>query len=337
MAVAMPEWLEGARLAPSAHNTQPWRFRPASRGCFRVGWDPARTLPAGDPGNRDLHLALGGAVEGAVIAAAGSGRRLRFTAGLDAGSRVVGELQELGGRPRADQSSQAHWLGRRQTARTPHLPVPLPGELLDSLRRQADAAGCRLSLVQDRPSVRRLASLTGKAGASQFADPEVHAELWRWLRLDPRDPGYFRDGLTAECLNLHGLGLALARESLPPRRMSRLVRLRLHRLLALDGVLLARRSAGLCLLTVPAGAPEELVEAGRLLLRLWLAATRAGFSAHPVSALLDCPATVAPALRVFGAEAEVPAALFRLGACPPVARAPRLPIQEMVEADAGGS
>jgi hypothetical protein len=184
-------------------------------------------------------------VEGAVIAAAGSGRRLRFTAGLDAGSRVVGELQELGGRPRADQSSQAHWLGRRQTARTPHLPVPLPGELLDGLRRQADAAGCRLSLVQDRPSVRRLASLTGKAGASQFADPEVHAELWRWVRLDPRDPGYFRDGLTAECLNLHGLGLALARESLPPRRMSRLVRLRLHRLLALDAVLLARRSAGL--------------------------------------------------------------------------------------------
>src|ERR1700730_8197219 len=88
---------------------------------------------------------------------------------------------------------------------------------------------------------------------------------------------------------------------------------------------------------VPAGAPEELVEPGRLLLRLWLAATRAGFSAHPVSALLDCPGTVAPALRVFGAEAEVPAALFRLGACPPVARAPRLPIQEMVEADAGGS
>jgi hypothetical protein len=335
MAVALPEWLEGARLAPSAHNTQPSRFRPASRGYFRVGWDPARVLPAGDPGNRDLHLALGAAVEGAVIAAAGSGRRLRFTPGLDAGSRVVGELHELRGRPSAEQSSQAHWLGRRQTARTPHLPVPLPDELLDTLKRQADAAGCRLSVVQDRPSVRRLASLSGQAGASQFADPEVQAELWRWLRLDPGDPGYFRDGLTAECLNLHGLSLALARESLPPHRMRRLVRVRLHRLLALDAVLLVRRSAGLCLLTVPAGTPEDLVAAGRLLLRLWLAATRAGFSAHPISPLLDCPGTVGPALRVFGAEAEVPAALFRLGACPPAARSPRLPVEEMVETDAG--
>jgi hypothetical protein len=183
--------------------------------------------------------------------------------------------------------------------------------------------------------VRRLASLSGQAGASQFADPEVQAELWRWLRLDPGDPGYFRDGLTAECLNLHGLSLALARESLPPHRMRRLVRVRLHRLMALDAVLLVRRSAGLCLLTVPAGTPEDLVAAGRLLLRLWLAATRAGFSAHPISPLLDCPATVGPALRVFGAEAEVPASLFRLGACPPAARSPRLPVEEMVETDAG--
>ena len=59
-------------------------------------------------------------------------------------------------------------------------------------------------------------------------------------------------------------------------------------------------------------------------------------AALPVSALPDCPATVGPALSVFGAEGEVPAALFRLGACPPVARAPRLPIEEMVEPDGGG-
>lgn len=37
--------------APSAHNTQPWRLR-YERWAVTVGWDPADTLPAGDPTGR---------------------------------------------------------------------------------------------------------------------------------------------------------------------------------------------------------------------------------------------------------------------------------------------
>ena len=134
----------------------------------------------------------------------------------------------------------------------------------------------------------------------------MQAELWHWLRLDPTDPAYERDGLTADCLNLHGATLAAARLTMPPARMRRLARLRLHHLLAIDTQQVVRQSAALCLLTAPSLERDTLVETGRALLRLWLIAAGAGLTTHPVSALLDCAATVGPAVAVFGAAGECP-------------------------------
>ncbi|RQX56745.1 nitroreductase, partial [Micromonospora chalcea] len=68
--------------APSAHNTQPWRLR-YERWAITVGWDPADTLPAGDPTGRDLRLSLGAFVETCLIVAADAGLRLDWAADHD--------------------------------------------------------------------------------------------------------------------------------------------------------------------------------------------------------------------------------------------------------------
>jgi nitroreductase len=331
MSQPLPAWLAGARMAPSAHNTQPWRFKLLPGGQALVGWDAARTLPAGDPTNRDLYLALGAAIESARLAAAANGHCVRFTARFTASERTLGSLERVGGSPDPTDRQLAECLSARRTARTAHLRRPLPPGLLTSLQREAEAFGCRLHLVLQDLLVGQLATLAAQATAAQFADPGVHAELWHWLRLNPNDPAYHRDGLTADCLNLKGVGLAVARLTMPPRRMRWLVRLRVHHLLAADTALLVRRSTALCLLTVPAAAPIDLVHTGRLLLRLWLIATAAGLSTHPVSALLDCTTTVGRTVSIFNADGETPAAIFRLGATPPVAEAPRLPADELLE------
>ncbi|CAA9566570.1 MAG: hypothetical protein AVDCRST_MAG88-1948, partial [uncultured Thermomicrobiales bacterium] len=70
---ATPAWLDGARVAPSAHNTQPWRFTPLPDGRIAVRWRPERALPVTDPTGRDLYLALGAAVESALLRAAAAG------------------------------------------------------------------------------------------------------------------------------------------------------------------------------------------------------------------------------------------------------------------------
>lgn len=323
-------WLEGARMAPSAHNTQPWRFALKTHRIL-VEWETERMLLAGDPTNRDLYLSLGAAIESACLASARAGVPLTFIPHPESDERTVGFLVPCDDSTDPNDLLLAKSLETRHTARTPHSPQPVPSEVLLSLQEEARRGNCTLYVMVEREGIHRLARLAQQATASQFADAAIHAELWQWLRLDAKAPAYQRDGLTADCLNLRGASLTLARLTLPPTRMRWLRRFGLHHLLARDTQWTVQRSASLCLLTALSPSRVDLVQTGRVLMRLWLMAAAAGLSTHPVSALLDCSTTVVPTLAVFGAEQETPASLFRLGPTPAVARAPRLPAEELLE------
>ena len=329
--VDVPEWLEGARLAPSAHNTQPWRFRPLSGGTIEVRWDPQRTLPAGDPTNRDLFLSLGATVEAARLRSTAAGRPLAFVPSQSGSQLSIGRLVPDGNEPSPDDLRLAQSLATRHTARVSHAKTTVSPDVIAALTAEAARYGCDLSVVTDRRSVKRLAALARRATAALYADSIVHEELWRWLRLEPADPAYRRDGLTADTLDLHGIALRGARLVLPPTHMRRLVPLGFHHLLALDTQRVVRASASLCLLTASSSERTTIVHAGQCLMRLWLAADVAGLSTHPISALLDCADTVQPTLDVFNRRGAIPASIFRLGACPPVPRAPRLEPSELLE------
>ncbi|MBV8030312.1 MAG: nitroreductase family protein, partial [Betaproteobacteria bacterium] len=57
-----------ARLAPSAQNSQPWKFV-AGNAEIDVFADEERALPAADSDRRELHISLGCAIEALRIAA----------------------------------------------------------------------------------------------------------------------------------------------------------------------------------------------------------------------------------------------------------------------------
>jgi hypothetical protein len=333
--MSLPSWLSGARSAPSAHNTQPWHFVPVgplADGRVAVRWKAQRTLPVADPTSRDLFISLGAAVESACLRALAEGTPLRFEAAPDdaVAERTVGWLtpDDAAGQPDPADLALAAVLDRRQTARGPHLPGPVPADVRDSLAAEAVRCGRRLQIATDRPTIHALAKLAGQATALLFADEGVHRELWQWLRLDPADPAYQRDGLTADCLELSGAALWLARQLMPPARMRWLSRTGLHAVLAGDTARVARDSAAICLLSAPALDPATLVETGRVLQRLWLLAATAGLTTHPLSALLDRPETAGQVSVLFGEEA-FPAAIFRLGYSSPAARSPRLPLDQL--------
>ena len=330
---APPAWLRGARTAPSAHNTQPWRFAPLQDGRIGVGWAPERALPVGDPTCRDLRLSLGAAVESARLHSLAEGVAFSFEPAPPDAQNTVGWLvpDARAGPPDPADLALAAALDRRQTARGGHLPRAVPVSVREALIAEAARADRQLQIATDRPTVRRLATLAGQATAALFADDAVHAELWQWLRLDPTDPAYQRDGLTADCLELSGPTRWLAHQTMPPSRMRWLSRLGLHHLLASDTARVARQSAAICLLTTPRWDRDALVATGRLLQRLWLLAATTGLTTHPLSALLDCAETAGPTIAAFGPPAEEhPAAVFRLGFAPPAARSPRLPLDEIV-------
>lgn len=332
-----PAWLVGARTAPSAHNTQPWRFTPLPDGTIAVSWEAARALPISDPTRRDLYLGLGAAIEAACLQAGASDEPIRFIPApeWDGGQSSIGHLDPDQGPCRAADLELARWLPERQTARLPYQAGYLPAGAAERLEEEAERCGHSLLLVQAQEGRKRLSSLAVAATKEQFADSAIHAELWQWLRLDPKDPAYRRDGLTADCLGLTALVRPIARALLHPKRMEWLARHGVHGLLATDTGKVVLHAGALCLLTAPEDSPVAVIQAGRTLLRLWLLAASEGLQTHPVSALLDSQTIRGEACAVFGLPAgQRPLALFRLGRSPAVVpRAPRLPADELLRSD----
>ncbi|MDX3805186.1 MAG: nitroreductase family protein, partial [Bosea sp. (in: a-proteobacteria)] len=64
----LEELLAEARLAPSAHNTQPTRWRLLGDDALLLLEDVTRRLPVADPSGHDVRLSHGAAIEGMSLA-----------------------------------------------------------------------------------------------------------------------------------------------------------------------------------------------------------------------------------------------------------------------------
>ncbi|MEQ4304189.1 nitroreductase [Plantactinospora sp. B6F1] len=292
--------------APSAHNTQPWRLDYRARE-VRVGWDPADALPAADPSGRDLWLSLGAFVETCLVVAADAGLRVRFVPDHCAEERRVGWLRASASRYRSPFGA-AEVRGRR-THRGRFSAGP-PAGLVAAVDAVAREAGGAVRVVPDADLLARLLRL---ADRRLYADPAVVAELRSWLRLTPGHPAYHADGLTDRCLGLsraEATGLRAALAGYPGLR-----RLGIPRLLAAAAGNPLALGGAVLVLVGPAGTDGTTrVGLGRVLMRVWLTLHAAGVAAHPLSQLIDVPATGDALGATLGVPADRLLHVARVGA-----------------------
>ena len=302
--------------APSAHNTQPWLLEYESDR-IELRFDPLRHLVAGDPTRRDLFLSLGAFVEAVLIAAASEGVGLEFAPEVDVGAARVGTFME--GEIYETSFTPAD-LDRRRTSRLPYSPGRVG---------QDDLAAARAELGPDERlhelEAREIAPLFVAADRHLFDTPPVVRELRSWLRLSKRDPNYERDGLSYECLALSRPEAALFGLALRPGVFGVVRALRLHRTFTSSARSVLDVDGSVLVLEAADGPPSELLAHGRSLLRVWLALSARGLYTHPLSQVIDYPATeqelvdrlsLGPERRVLG--------VFRAGRSDEPARSHRL-------------
>ncbi|GAA2010823.1 hypothetical protein [Brevibacterium samyangense] len=379
--------LDTARFAPSAHNTQPWvpEFRteeartPEAHTALVLRVDPERTLPVADPRHEDLTLALGCWLEAAAITLRQNGSDLRIDA-------VTGNGPDLHVRATVVESAPD---GRAQTTSAKaatvetFTPADVRDRCVDRGRLLPDPAALDRALTAwtaedprssraesgDGDAALRIVEVTEAvwsraAGLSRYAllsSAPVFEETLAWLRLDPREPQYREDGLTADTLRIpaplaRGMhALVGTGRSVPTHLVHRLVRAAavgvggtVDRVVRRTGNrrradrsptsdrydvgarfrALSRQNPHRLALLVPtagsAPSPTVLLAHGRRLYRLWLHLAGAGLRVNVASELKDVPEA---ARRLTPDPRLRPLAAFSAGRSRDqrVPRAPRLP------------
>lgn len=174
--------LTAAALAPSLHNSQPWRFETGTTS-VRVFADGERWLRAEDPRGCGLHLGLGAAVLNIRVAAAELGLLAHVTllpdprdpdhvatVDLAAGLGVDPELAAL-----------FPYLARRRTNRMPFTDRWVPERALGDLAAAAAADGAVLHVERDHRRVRRLLEIATQASEAERLDASLLDERARWV------------------------------------------------------------------------------------------------------------------------------------------------------------
>ncbi len=279
-----------ARLAPSAHNTQPARWTLGSDGSILISADLSRRLLVGDPHDRDLLVSCGAAIEATVLAlaTAGYGANVEALSEPDAnGHRPIARLVPLD-EPRSTDIALAKYIPHRLTHRLGF--APYEGHELTRIEH----AG--VTLVQDSAEITWLSGQIDIASARIMQDAAFRAELLAWMRLSVKDPRYYLDGLNTASLGMTRLTAWLTQPILGTVIYPLLSRLGLGPALSGEAVC-SRTSTAIALFHWPSDG--SIVDAGRMFYRTWLKATSMGLVAWPAAALADDQITAAQIKRKF--------------------------------------
>ena len=307
--------VEAATLAPSVHNTQPWRFVLRPDG-FDLLADPSRQLTVLDPTGRLLHLSCGAALVTARTAARALG--LAADVELLPDPEWPDLLARLTVSPGAvpDDAELALALAvlHRHTVRGPFADRPVPDALLQSLARVAEQEGAALRVVRDEADRLSLAVLLSGADWHEERDPAYRAELARWVRdsaagdgIPPRavqdDPG-------------RGSSLRLRDFTLThPEHTS--------------GDTPTAEDPAVVVLTSRGDGPVAWLRAGQALGSVLLHAAAEGVQAQPLGQVVDLPGPRAALARSLGLTG-VPQRVLRLGYASAHAATPRRDVEDVL-------
>jgi hypothetical protein len=169
--------VENAKLAPSVHNTQPWKLG-LSDGFVSVDIDPRFALKDGDPTGRQTILSLGIFCEALVI----SGKSLGYAAkNIDfSDNRLRIEFEENS----TETESAKHMVGllaRRCTDRSLYKPADISPEFDQAIQGIALEDGIEVKIIKDRGQIAQIAELTSKGIRLALSNPVFREELSRFL------------------------------------------------------------------------------------------------------------------------------------------------------------
>ena len=301
------EIIAAIRSAPSPHNCQPWEIERLGEGRIRVALSADRLLPVVDSSNRGAITSLGCAIEAAAWVA-----DIRVTTGSMDAARCELVIEALGLREDAVWQGRA-LLATRVTNRFRYTKVPLPQPLINTWLQAVEDMSARLHFETDIHAQLRD---TARAGALRlFRRDDYVAELLEHIRFSRAEEGATGSGMTPRGLGLPLLSAAflrVLRSSAHLRRGS--LTLGLARLMATNAVRHIPHSGTFALISIPEEDAGARIDAGRVMMRVWLHLTHAGYACQPIDFTICDDEVRDRTARLFKLDPDrIPAVVLRIG------------------------
>jgi hypothetical protein len=304
--VVLRAMIDAAVRAPSAENTQPWRF------CLRgnsllVGLEPQGWLPSDVAGLLAM-TGVGAAIENAVIAARAQGyeprvhclvpERLQRTSAVQPVA-AISLTEGPAGDKRRDEQPLFSSIARRCTNRRLESAPIEPGTLARLGGQASSLPGVRIDWMTTPQQLRAVGQLVGWGNRLRFEHRPYQREFYDHIRFTRREVESLCDGLDVATLQIpwHARATLRALGNWTATRVANA--LGFSRLVAHQAALEVRSSGAVGILSIESPTSQAMLAGGRAFERLWLTAAHVGIGLHPTASL---PAFLAHARTTGGAS-----------------------------------
>jgi hypothetical protein len=300
-----------AVLAPSSHNTQPWRFRLADDR-VEVFIDVSRWLKVADRDRRELHLSVGCALENLLVAAEhfGLGHRTEYLPDSANTMHAATVHFDESGQPFPERpASLFSMITVRHTNHGEYDGRPIPPDVLDRLRNCCIEPGVRVLLTADDGIKRSVDALVVRADAIEFADPAFREELGYWIGQGVFGTSWLMSKIGKLAVTYVNMGPAQTKKD--------------------SAVLMSSPVLGL--ISSKDNERVTQIKCGQVYQRLTLMAASLGIWCQPISQIVQIPEIKAEVAKLQPDPSLFPLHPFRLGFnSPEKQHTPRLDVSEVL-------
>ncbi|MDO8493199.1 MAG: nitroreductase family protein [bacterium] len=312
--------LRFALLAPSSHNSQPWRFKISDNKIF-VYPEEKRALPKSDKNGRQLHLSLGTALENLLVAADFYGYKtgVNYFPSESPDAVMTVEFQETESVKHGDDAIVKSILSRHAN-RNKYSNKKLPEEFLVRVK-SLSRDGFRVYVIQDKKLKDKISDVVSDALIEAMDDRDFRSEL----------SGYIKSNTTKAKtgMPMFGFGMPTILSYLAPAVLKRFNMNKLSR--SQDEALLKDHTPYFVIITSEADNRESWIKTGQIFESIALMVGREGANTAPMAAAIQIGEHYKRLQKILGTGLR-PQFFFRMGfADLPVHHSPRLGLDDVLE------